>query len=154
MLAFVPLVFVKGMVRGDLQHTVAGAIFAAGIILALLLAVRVSLILPAAAVSDYRMTMSRSFALTRGNSMRLLAGTALSAGPAVALSILVRGLDGATDAQAGDVPQFIALTVVATLLLCGAAIVQASFLSFCYLHFTAGERSSRPGAAGVAATAE
>jgi hypothetical protein len=154
MLAFVPLVFVKGTVSGDLQNTVAGVILAVGVFLALLLAVRVSLILPAAAVSDFRMTMSRSYALTRGNSLRLLAGTALSAGPAVALSVFIRGLGRSTDAQAGDVPQFIALTVLTTLLLCGAAIVQASFLSFSYLHFTADERSGRPGAAGVAAATE
>jgi hypothetical protein len=142
------------MVAGDLQHAVTGAIFAVGIFLALLLAVRVSLILPAAAVSDYGMTMARSYALTRGNSLRLLAGTALCAGPAVALSILVRGLNRASDAQAVDVTQLIALTVVATLMLCAAAIVQASFLSFCYLHFTADDRSGRPGTAGVAAATE
>lgn len=143
MLAFLPLVFIRSSIGDELQRGAVVAVLAVGALAALLMSVRMSLILPAAAVSDFTMTAQRSFAMTRGNSMRLLAGTLLSAAPALVLSVFIRMLENERSTQATDVPQYIALTVITVLMLGLAAIVQASFLSFCYLHFTRDETAAQ-----------
>ena len=134
-----PVIPLRGRVPSEYHRPIAAILGSGAIVFTLLAVCRAGLILPAAAVGDMKMTMRKSLAVTRGNSWRLLAGTALSAGPALTLNLLLNSLVRADANVDGGAISVVALLVLTMLLLFYAAIVQASFLSFCYLHFVSVE---------------
>lgn len=111
---------------------------AAVIIGALLIVGRLSLILPAGAVGDYHVTMSRAWELSRGNGWRILTGSILASGPAVLANFALNGLMDALPTTNASVPALVAALVLSLLLFVVTAIVQASFLSYAY-RFLAGD---------------
>lgn len=105
----------------------------ASMVACLYAAQRLQLLLPAAAIRDTGMTPARSWAMTRGNGWRLLAGFALVTLPlAVVMIVLMLALGWAADATGS-----LALTALADLAAVGNAWLQApviaSFLAYAYL---------------------
>lgn len=113
------------------------AVWVAGSIGAAVLAVsRLSLILPAGAVGDYYVTMSRAWDLTRGNSWRILGGSVLASGPVMLANIALNGAIDGFPTMNASVPALVGAQVLSLLLFSVAAIVQASFLSYAYRFLT------------------
>jgi hypothetical protein len=105
--------------------------------------VRLSMILPAGAVGDYHVTMRRSWAMTRGNAMRLLAGSVLSSGPVVIVNVVVNSLEKALPTIVTvSVPSLLAAIALSILLSVVTAIVQAGFLSHAYRFFLTHEAAA------------
>lgn len=111
----------------------------AGVIIgALLIVGRLSLILPAGAVGDYQVTMSRAWELSRGNSWRILTGSMLASGPVALANVALNGLFDALPTTNASVPALVAALILSLVLFVVTAIVQASFLSYAY-RFLAGD---------------
>lgn len=105
-------------------------------IASLLVAMRLQLVLPAAATGDRRVTLAWSWRATRGNAWRLLAGFAL-----VTLPVSLAGIGAALALMAlADATGSLVLGWLARLAPIAAAWVQApllaGFLSYSYLFFT------------------
>lgn len=115
--------------------TVAGIL--GGVLAALLTVGRLSLILPAGAVGDYHVTMRRAWQMSRGNSWRILGGSVLASGPVFVVNIVLNGLIDALPSMSASVPSLLAMLTLSLLLFVVTAVVQASFLSYAYRHFTA-----------------
>lgn len=133
--------FPAALMRGlalpeEAKPIVVGLSFGSAAVAALLVVSRLSLVLPAGAVGDFAMTFRRSWILTRGNSWRIFLGSLLASGPAIAVNLALNGLleqttRGPNDAVALTIG--IAFSIILTVI---AAVIQASFLSYTYLHFT------------------
>lgn len=113
------------------------AFVVSGIVGAMLIAGRLSLILPAGAVGDYHVTMRRAWQMSRGNSWRILAGSVLASGPVVIVDVLINGFIEALPSMSGNVASLLAMLTLSMLLFVLTAIVQASFLSYAYRYLAA-----------------
>lgn len=134
-----PLTWVRNLgLPADVRWALSVTWIAGVILVALLVVGRLSLILPAGAVGDYHVTMSRAWNLSRGNSWRILVGSALASGPALLANLALNGLVEALPTMNASVPALVAALVLSLLLFAVTAIVQASFLSYA-CRFLAGD---------------
>jgi hypothetical protein len=122
----------------DVRWWFSVASIAAAVVVALLLVGRLSLILPAGAVGDYHVTMRRAWQMSRGNSWRILAGSALASGPVIVVDVLINGFVEALPSMSGNIASLLAMLTLSLLLFVLTAIVQASFLSYAYKFLSAG----------------
>jgi hypothetical protein len=121
----------------DVRWWLTFASVAAAAIVALLTVGRLSLILPAGAVGDYHVTMGRAWQMSRGNSWRILAGSALASGPVLVVNIVLNGFIDALPSMSADVASLLTMLTLSLLLFVVTAVVQASFLSYAYKHLAA-----------------
>lgn len=119
-------------IPGDVRWWFTLACIIGGIVAALFVVVRFSLVLPAGAVGDYRLTLSRAWSISRGNGWRLVTGSLLSSGPMMAANIGLNGLLEALPTMSASEASLVAALVLSLLLFVVTAIVQASFLSYAY----------------------
>ncbi len=77
---------------------------------ALLVVSRLSLVLPAGA------TFGRPWALTRGNALRILAGSALSSGPVFVVDIVLNAFLEALPNMSAGVPSLVAVLILSLVL--------------------------------------
>lgn len=134
----------------DLKAQLAPAFMVLGVLLAIAIAVRLSLVLPATAVRDSSLTFVNAWRLTRGNALRMLAGTLLATGP-YALFTLAQEFYLRSEPDMEENSAFTLTILGVTLLLTIAgSLIQAGFLSFAYLFFTEGEAVPSPDAATTA----
>lgn len=114
---------------------------------------RLSLLLPARAVTDLELRLRQAWARTRGNTWRMLWGTmACALLPIVASVVLVSllGFHGADRASAAYAEQSAIVSALYTF--CGFLVfpIWIGFLSYTYLHFI--EPTSRPADANLLAS--
>lgn len=134
-----PLTWARDLgMPADVRWVFSVAWIAGVIIGALLIVGRLSLILPAGAVGDYQVTMSRAWELSRGNSWRILTGSMLASGPVALANVALNGLFDALPTTNASVPALVAALILSLVLFVVTAIVQASFLSYAY-RFLAGD---------------
>jgi hypothetical protein len=139
-----------GLAAGPGARGLTGPWLALGIVVgaaSLLVAMRLQLVLPAAAVGERRVTLAGSWNTTRGNGWRLLAGFVL-----VTLPVSVAGVAAAFALLAlAEGTGSLVLGWLARLAPIAAAWVQApllaGFLSYSYLFFT--RTAGPPGPAQV-----
>jgi len=127
-----PISLTRDLIDGDVRWWVALFCILGGIAAAIIVVGRLSLVLPAGAVGDYGVTLRRAWALTRGNSFRMFAGTVLSSGPVFLVNVVSNGLLEALSTAPASVPSLLAALTLSILLFVLAAVVQASFLSYAY----------------------
>ena len=116
---------------------------------ALVVVVRLSLVLPAAAVGDFTMTLRKSWVTTRGSSWPILAGSVLTSGPSIAANIALNGVAEWIPQASGGAAVIVGAMVLSMGLAILAAVFEASFLSYAYLFFV-GERAPAAAAEGQA----
>lgn len=132
----VPVALARGLaIASDVRWWMTLACIMTGIAAALVVTGRLSMVLPAGAVGDYHVTLSRSWALTRGNSWRIVVGSLLSSGPAFVVNIALNGLIDAMPRMSGSVTSLLIATMFSLVLFVVTAIIQASFLSYAYRFF-------------------
>lgn len=151
LLGVLPATIVRRLdLAADLKAQLAPAFMVLGVLIAIAITVRLSLVLPATAVRDSSLTFVNAWRLTRGNALRMLAGTLLATGP-YALFTLVQEFYLRSEP---DIEENSALTLtilgVTLLLTIAGGLIQAGFLSFAYLFFTEGEIAPSPVANEVA----
>jgi hypothetical protein len=134
--SLLPITLTRKLLEGDAQWTFAAVVTAIAITAALALLARLCLILPAGAVQDYSVTLRRSWSLTNGNTMRMLAGSALASGPAVLMNFVVNAAARASETTARDATAIGLVTVFSLVLAIIAGVIQAGFLSYAYMFFT------------------
>lgn len=134
--SLLPITLTRNLLDGDARRIFAVSITALAVMAALALLARLSLILPAGAVGDYSITLWRSWSLTRGNTLRMLAGSALASGPAILTDFAINASTRAAETVARDVTAIGILTIVSFILAIVAGVIQAGFLSYAYLFFT------------------
>jgi len=128
-----PMALMRGLpIPDDVGRWLTVASVVAAVLAALLIVGRLSLILPAGAVGDYQVTMRRAWQMSRGNSWRILAGSALASGPVIVVDVLINGLIEALPSTSGNMASLLAMLTLSLLLFVLTAIVQASFLSYAY----------------------
>jgi hypothetical protein len=128
-----PIVLMRGLpIPDDVGRWLTVASIVGAVLAALLIVGRLSLILPAGAVGDYHVTMRRAWQMSRGNSWRILAGSALASGPVIIVDVLINGLIEALPSMSGNIASLLAMLTLSLLLFVLTAIVQASFLSYAY----------------------
>jgi hypothetical protein len=82
--------------------------------------------------------MRRAWQMSRGNSWRILAGSALASGPVIVVDVLINGFVEALPSMSGNIASLLAMLTLSLLLFVLTAIVQASFLSYAYKFLSAG----------------
>jgi hypothetical protein len=130
------LLVTAGLMGGGAADTgLLTLLFAAGLVAAAVIAVRLQLVFPATAIGDGQMPLRRSWRLTAGNTVRLLVGLILTVLP-VLLAAMLATLLGLVFTAIGA-PRFGAF--VSLLAGNGGGWLQAplvaAFLSYCYLWF-------------------
>ncbi len=133
--SLLPITLTRKLLDGDAQWTFAVAVTATAITAALALLARLCLILPAGAVRDYSLTLRRSWSLTKGNTMRMLAGSALASGPAFVMNFVINAAARASETTARDATAIGLVTVFSLVLAIIAGVIQAGFLSYAYTFF-------------------
>ncbi len=120
-----------------------GAFITVGVIAAMAVAVRFSIVLPAIAVGDRTMTLARAWLITRSNTVKLFIGSFLAALPfSIAGNILEKLL---------EVPKIAAAEWAIGLVLAGVAVEMmsyasvAGFFSLAYVQFAEALRDSESG---------
>jgi hypothetical protein len=141
--SLLPITLTRNVVTGDARWYFAVVVTSLAITAALALLARLSLILPAGAVGDHSVTLKRSWSLTRGNTPRMLAGSALSSGPAIVANFIANGAARASETAIQDSTAIAVLTILSLTLAIVAGVIQAGFLSYAYLSFTG---MNQPGA--------
>lgn len=134
--SLLPITLTRKLLEGDAQWIFAAVVTAMAITAALALLARLCLILPAGAVQDYSVTLRRSWSLTNGNTMRMLAGSALASGPAVVMNFVINAAARASETTARDATAIGLVTVFSLVLAIIAGVIQAGFLSYAYMFFT------------------
>jgi hypothetical protein len=134
-----PVALMRGLpIPDDVGRWLTVASIVGAVLAALLIVGRLSLILPAGAVGDYHVTMRRAWQMSRGNSWRILAGSALASGPVIVVDVLINGFVEALPSMSGNIASLLAMLTLSLLLFVLTAIVQASFLSYAYKFLSAG----------------
>lgn len=139
--ALLPIALTREILPADIRWYFAVAVTVLAIGIGFALAARLSLILPAGAVGDRHINLRRSWEITRGNTLRLLGGSMLSSGPAIAMNVVSNAADQINRASGSDVTTLAAFAVWSLVLLGVALVIQASFLSYAYVFFV---RSTSP----------
>lgn len=116
-----------------------GTVIIIGATIGFLLAGRLALVLPGGSVGDWAMNFGASWRATRGNSWRLAIGSLLSAGPLAVFNIMLNAALENADVFSRS-PSALAVKLAALAVLAVfAALMEAGFLSFAYLHFTSSQ---------------
>lgn len=119
----------------ELKSALLPSLMLTGVVAAVFIVCRLSLILPGGAIGDFAMTLRKSWQLTRGNGWRMFLGSTLSSGPAFVVNAAFdRIFDNLPTASGNSLVLTIVLIQSIGLLII-AVLIQASFLSYAYLFF-------------------
>ena len=135
-MSMLPITLCHGIIEGEARRIFAIVVTALAVVLALIVVARLSLNLPATALGDWTVNFRRSWELTRGNTLRLIAGTLLASGPALTMNVVTEIAIRADEAARGNAAVIAAVTVVTLLIAIVAGVIQAGFLSYAYVFFT------------------
>ena len=142
LVGLLPIVYVSKLALDPhLIFSLNVAFIALSAMLGALITARLVLILPAGAVGDWSITLTKSWQMTSGNGLRLAVGFILAAAPLFAINAASSIFFNAVHDQAVALRSAIVVTVVSTLLSLAAALIEATFLSFAYLFFTGNKRN-------------
>lgn len=150
--SLVPITLTRKLVDGDARWYLAAGLTALAVAAALALLARLCLILPAGAVGDFTVTLRKAWTLTQGNTLRMLAGSALASGPAIAMNFVANAAARASETAASDATAIAGLAIISLVLAIVAGIVQAGFLSYAYIFFAGG--AAAPAQPGTRSEAE
>ena len=120
-----------GVLISTLLGPLAPIGFMVSVIAGILISVRLTLILPAAAIGDTTMTLKKSWEQTKIHWFRLFAGSILAAIPIVVAAAVAQNLLELLGGAGSLIGEFIGLVGGVI-----QATVSAAYLSFCFIHIT------------------